>query len=73
LTRPEGVLVTTEHITMSEFPSPAGAVAYSKTDLRYDVEAGRRGMDGRRDSNSNPNSEKDVDDTVESSEYTATT
>ncbi|KAJ7507560.1 hypothetical protein B0H11DRAFT_1705074 [Mycena galericulata] len=85
LTRPEGVLVTTEHITMAEFPwvftrpirltftlhrSPPGAAAYSKTDLRYDAEAGRNGMDGRRDSNSK--SEKDID-TIESSEYTATT
>ncbi|KAJ7047560.1 hypothetical protein C8F04DRAFT_1247192 [Mycena alexandri] len=70
LTRPEGVLVTTEHITMSEFPSPL-PTAFSKTDLhRYDVEAGRRGMDIDDDSNSP--SEK-LDDTLESSEYTATT
>ncbi|KAJ7638628.1 hypothetical protein FB45DRAFT_903396, partial [Roridomyces roridus] len=34
LTRSEGVLVTTEHITMSEIQSPMGAViTYSKTDL----------------------------------------
>ncbi|KAJ7699871.1 hypothetical protein B0H17DRAFT_1047472 [Mycena rosella] len=69
LTRPEGVLVTTEHITMSEFPSPI-PTAYSKTELhRYDVEAGRHGMD----IDNNSTSEKDMDDAVESSEYTATT
>ncbi|KAJ7095180.1 hypothetical protein B0H15DRAFT_95402 [Mycena belliarum] len=65
LTRPEGVLVTTEHITMSEFPSPIPA-AYSKRDIRrYEVEAGRHGMDVDTTSNS----EKDA---LESSEYTTT-
>ncbi|KAJ6539154.1 hypothetical protein B0H19DRAFT_345468 [Mycena capillaripes] len=69
--RPEGVLVTTEQVTMSEFPSSIPA-AYTKNDLRrYDVEAGRCGMEIDGDSGSN--SEKGVDDALESSEYTATT
>jgi len=69
--RSEGVLVTTEQITMEEFPSPI-PTAYRKNDLhRYDLEAGRRAMDIDDDSNSN--SDKGVEDTRESSEYTATT
>jgi hypothetical protein len=54
------------------FRSPVPA-AYSKTDCRrYDVEAGRHAIDIDGDGN-NSNSEKGVGDTLESSEYTATT
>ncbi|KAJ7283873.1 hypothetical protein C8J57DRAFT_1293850 [Mycena rebaudengoi] len=67
LSRPEGVLVTTEHITMSEFSPSVPTTPYNKTDLhRYDAESGRMNGD------SSSNSEKDVDE-IESSEYTATT
>ncbi|KAJ6516086.1 hypothetical protein C8R45DRAFT_958749 [Mycena sanguinolenta] len=66
--RQEGVLVTTEQITMKEFPTPQPAT-YSKNDLhRYDVEAGRREIDIDGDYHS----ENGVDDALESSEYTAT-
>ncbi|KAF7355144.1 hypothetical protein MSAN_01430100 [Mycena sanguinolenta] len=66
--RQEGVLVTTEQITMKEFPSPP-PTSYGKTDLhRYDVEAGRRGIDIDGDCHS----DNGVDDAFESSEYTAT-
>jgi len=60
--RPEGVLVTTEQITMKEFPA-----TYSKNTLhRYDVEAGHctTNLD-------DSHSDNGVDGTLESSEYTA--
>ncbi|KAJ7068091.1 hypothetical protein C8F01DRAFT_1246633 [Mycena amicta] len=60
MNRPEGVLVTREEITMAEFRAPLPAL--SKHDIgRYDLEAGRRGMDIE----TNLSSHKE--DTIESS------